>query len=338
MRYNGGEITIGRHDLPEERSWMSGHRKIAGDNIIVEEAGAGRRIDSFLAEKTGITRSQIQKLFEKGTVSVNNAPVSQHYRVKVSDRVCFEIPPEETGRLLPEPLPIEILYRDGDVIVVNKPPGMVVYPAAGHGSGTLMNALSYHCGALTAPGGPLRPGVVHRLDKDTSGVMVVAASGRAYYHLVEQFRSRTMTRRYLALVSGDMKKDTGEIDLPIGRSGSDRKKMSTRTRRGKEAVTRWKVVERFGCATLLEVRLGTGRTHQIRVHLSSLGHPVLGDRTYGRKIELEVRKRKVFFPRQMLHAELLGFEHPASGEFREFSSPLPEDMEAAIRDLKLLSS
>jgi 23S rRNA pseudouridine1911/1915/1917 synthase len=180
--------------------------------------------------------------------------------------------------------------------------------------------------------------VVHRLDKDTSGVMVVAASNRAYYHLVEQFRSRTIKRRYLALVSGDTKKDTGEIDLPIGRSGSDRKKMSTRTRRGKEAVTRWKVVERFGCATLLEVRLGTGRTHQIRVHLSSLGHPVLGDRTYGRKIELEVRKRKVFFPRQMLHAELLGFEHPASGEFREFSSPLPEDMETAIRDLKLLSS
>jgi len=302
--------------------------------IVVEELEAGRRIDTFLAEKTGITRSQIRKLIEKGDVLVSNGPVNPNYRVKASDRVCFDVPAEETERLVPESLPVKILYKDADVVVVNKPPGMVVYPAAGHGHGTLMNALAYHYRKLASIGGPLRPGVVHRLDKDTSGVMVVAADDKAYYDLVEQFRRRTIKRKYITLVYGNLKGDSGEIDRPIGRSESDRKKMSTRVRKGKEAVTKWKVLERFGIATLLEVRLGTGRTHQIRVHFSSVGYPVLGDRTYGRKTELEIRKRKVSFPRQMLHAEMLGFRHPASGEYMEFSSPLPEDMKTAIRELK----
>ena len=211
---------------------------------------------------------------------------------------------------------------------------MVVYPAAGHAHGTLMNALSYHCKKLATVGGPLRPGVVHRLDKDTSGVMVIALNDKAYYNLIEQFKHRTINRRYIALVYGNLREDEGEIALRIGRSESDRKKMSTRVRKGKEAVTRWKVLKRFGNATLVEVRLGTGRTHQIRVHFASIGHPVLGDRTYGKKVEIEAKTRKIIlFPRQMLHAELLGFTHPATGEYLEFSSPVPEDMAERINDL-----
>jgi 23S rRNA pseudouridine1911/1915/1917 synthase len=302
--------------------------------VTVQESEAGKRIDTFLARKTGITRSQIQRLMEKGDVLVNGSAAGQNDRVKADDRISLEVSAEETGELTPEPIPLEIFFSDKYVVVVNKPPGMVVYPAAGHAQGTLLNALAHHCRTLATVGAPLRPGVVHRLDKDTSGVMVVATEDSAYYDLVEQFRRRTIKRKYVAVVYGNMNADTGEIALPIGRSESDRKKMSTRVRRGKEAVTRWKVLERFGIATLLEVRLGTGRTHQIRVHLSSLGHPVLGDRTYGRKTEVEIGKKKVPVPRQMLHAEVLGFHHPASGEYMEFSAPLPDDMKTVIKELK----
>jgi 23S rRNA pseudouridine1911/1915/1917 synthase len=309
-------------------------QRMSGSNIIVDASEAGRRIDTFLAEKTGITRSQIQKLIGAGDVLVNSVRVNRNYKVRAEDCIIISRPEQETGRLVPEEIPIEVLYEDECVVVVNKPPGMVVYPAAGHGHGTLLNALAHHCGKLAAVGGPLRPGVVHRLDRDTSGVIVVAVDDEAYYDLAGQFRQRTIKRKYVALVFGNIRTDTGEIALPIGRSESDRKKMSTRVRRGKEAVTRWKVLERFGPATLLEVRLGTGRTHQIRVHFSSIGHPVLGDKTYGRKTEIESGKRKILFPRQMLHAEVLGFKHPATGEYMEFSSLLPEDMETAIRELK----
>ncbi len=304
--------------------------------ITVDISEAGKRIDTFLAEKTGITRSQIQKIMEKGDVLVNAVAVSRDYRIKRDDRIEVIMPPEEKERLIPEPIPLEILYRDKHLVVVNKPAGMVVYPAAGHGQGTLMNALAYHLGTLSGVGGPLRPGVVHRLDRDTSGVMVVALDDVAYYDLAEQFRQRTIKRKYLAIIYGDMKNDIGEIALPIGRSRSDRKKMSTRVGGGKDAVTRWKVLERFLLAALVEVRLGTGRTHQIRVHFSSMGHPVLGDKTYGRKTEVEVKKKRISFPRQMLHAEMLGFTHPVSGEYMEFSSPLPEDMKRALDELSEL--
>ena len=306
-----------------------------GERITVQESEAGRRIDTFLAERTGITRSQIRKLLERSGVLLNGRAAGRNYRVRAGDRIAFQAPREEAGELTPEPIPLEIVHRDGYVVVVNKPAGMVVYPAAGHQHGTVMNALAHYCPVLASVGAPLRPGVVHRLDKDTSGVMVVATEDAAYYDLVEQFRGRTIKRRYVALVYGNMNTDTGEIVLPIGRSESDRKKMSTRVRRGKEAVTRWRVLERFGGATLLEVRLGTGRTHQIRVHLSSIGHPVLGDKTYGRKTELEIGKKRIAVPRQMLHAEILGFRHPATGEYMEFSSPLPEDMKGV---LELLSA
>ncbi len=302
--------------------------------IAIRSSDVGERIDVFLARETGITRSQIQKRIEKGDILVNEKPVAPNYRVKIKDTIAVDMKEEKEEGLWPEPLPVDILYEDEHLVVVNKPAGMIVYPAAGHRSGTLMNALSYHYRRLAAPGGPLRPGIVHRLDKDTSGVMVVALNYKSYYGLVEQFKQRTINRRYVALVYGNLKGDEGEISLKIGRSESDRKKMSTRVRKGKEAVTRWKVLQRLGMATLVDVRLGTGRTHQIRVHFSSIGHPVLGDRSYGKKVEIVIRSgKKIVFPRQMLHAGLLGFIHPATGEYLEFSTPVPDDMASRIREL-----
>jgi 23S rRNA pseudouridine1911/1915/1917 synthase len=211
---------------------------------------------------------------------------------------------------------------------------MVIYPAAGHSSGTLLNALAYHSNKLASIGGPLRPGVVHRLDKDTSGVMVVALADSAYYSLVEQFKQRSINRKYKALIYGTLKNVSGEIVLKIGRSESDRKKMSTKVRKGKEAVTTWRVIESLTDATLIEAKLMTGRTHQIRVHFASIGHPVLGDKTYGKKTYIERRDRKILFPRQMLHAELLGFTHPETGEYMEFRTETPPDMTEKIALLK----
>jgi 23S rRNA pseudouridine1911/1915/1917 synthase len=303
--------------------------------ISVRVQEANERLDIFLAGETGITRSQIQKLIEEGNVFVNDKPVNQNYRIRTNDLISLSIPEKQVEGLIPENIPVDIFYRDEHIVVVNKPAGMVVYPAAGHSQGTLMNALAYHCGKLSAVGGPLRPGVVHRLDKDTSGLMVVALDDMAYYNLAEQFKQRKINRRYLALIYGNLKEDSGEIALKIGRSESDRKKMSTSVRRGKEAVTRWKVLKRFNHAALIEAKLGTGRTHQIRVHFASIGHPVLGDKTYGKKTEIDAKaNKKIFFPRQMLHAERLGFIHPITGKHLEFSSPLPEDMAEKIEELE----
>ncbi|OGW38490.1 MAG: hypothetical protein A2Y97_00440 [Nitrospirae bacterium RBG_13_39_12] len=305
-------------------------------NILVQTSEAGERLDTFLAKKTCITRSQIQKLISKGNILVNRNDASQNYWIKTKDLISLNIPDKETESLLPEQILIDILYRDKYLVVVNKPAGIVVYPAAGHYHGTLMNALIYHCSKLATVGGPLRPGVVHRLDKDTSGVMVIALNDDAYYNLIEQFRQRTINRKYIALIYGNLKENDGDIVSKIGRSESDRKKMSTHVRKGKEAFTSWKVLKRFGNATLVEVRLRTGRTHQIRVHFASVGHPVLGDRVYGKKVSIELKTKKIIlFPRQMLHAELLGFSHPATGEYLEFRSPLPEDMTEKIKTFLL---
>ena len=295
---------------------------------------AGERIDTFLARKTEISRSQIQRFILKKNVLVNEKQISQHFKIRTGDIIFITFPDDHEEILIPEALELSILYRDHHVVVVDKPPGMVVYPAAGHRSGTLMNALSYHSEKLATVGMPLRPGVVHRLDKETSGVMIVAVDDAAYYDLVEQFRQRTIIRSYTALIYGTMKGEKGEIISKIGRSLSDRKKMSTRVRRGKEAITRWKVLQKYNAATMVEVKLSTGRTHQIRVHFAAEGHPVLGDRTYGRIKEIRVQRRNIYFPRQMLHATLLGFIHPSTGTYMEFSSPLPADMQAAVKELQ----
>jgi 23S rRNA pseudouridine1911/1915/1917 synthase len=301
--------------------------------LEVTPDGAAKRLDIFVSEGAGITRSQALKLIKSGDILVNGRAENQNYRMKTRDMVEITLVPREDTELVAQDLPLKVLYMDAYVAVVDKPAGMVVYPAAGHSGGTLMNALARLAPGLASIGGALRPGVVHRLDKDTSGVMVVALEDSAYYNLVEQFRDRTISRKYCALVSGSLKEDAGEIKLSIGRSDSDRKKMSTRTRRGKKALTSWKVLRRFDSATMIEARLGTGRTHQIRVHFAAIGHPVLGDTTYGKKTFVESRTGKIAFPRQMLHAELLGFTHPATGEFMEFASTLPDDMKECIDKL-----
>ncbi len=304
--------------------------------FIVTPSEAGQRIDVFLSIKTGITRSQIQKAIDRGDVSVNGKITENKYKLRPSDVILINIVEKKTEGLIPQNIPIEILFKDEHIIVVNKPAGMVVYPAAGHEDGTLMNAITYHCGKIFAPGAPLRPGVVHRLDKDTSGVMVIALDDISYYNLVEQFRERTINRKYIAIVHGIMNEDSGEIIKKIGRSESDRKKMSTNVKRGKEALTKWKVIKRLSCATMIEAKLGTGRTHQIRVHFASIGHPVLGDKIYGKKSEIQLKAgKKMFFPRQMLHAGMLGFIHPFTGEYMEFKSPLPDDMKKIIKELEI---
>ena len=295
--------------------------------------GQSKRLDVLAAERAGITRSQAQKLIKDGCILVNGKPEIARYKVKTSDTIDVILPRQSDRVLVPENLPLTTLFIDEYIAVVDKPAGMVVYPAAGHSGGTLMNALAYHSRKLASIGGELRPGVVHRLDKETSGAMIVALEDSAYYNLVEQFRKRIIHRKYIALVSGFLKDDSGEITLTIGRSDSDRKKMSTRTKKGKEAVTRWKVLKRLNKATLIEARLGTGRTHQIRVHFAAIGHPVLGDSTYGRKTEVEIKGGKILIPRQMLHAETIGFEHPHTRQFLEFSSPVPDDMLECIEKL-----
>ncbi len=309
-----------------------------GTIINVLQPDVSKRLDIFVSEKAGITRSQVQKLIKERHILVNNRAENPNYKVKANDAITIHRPEEESGILIPEQIPVKILYIDEHLVVVDKPAGMVVYPAAGHDKGTLLNALAYRCKKLASIGGPLRPGVVHRLDKDTSGIMVVALDDKTYYGLTEQFKGRNINRKYIALVYGNIKEDSGKIAMEIGRSASDRKKMSTKTRRGKEAVTKWKVINRFGAATLIEAKLGTGRTHQIRVHFAAVGHPVLGDSTYGKKVDIEIKtdgnKKKIVFPRQMLHAEILGFNHPITKEYIEFSSPLPEDMEECIKELE----
>jgi 23S rRNA pseudouridine1911/1915/1917 synthase len=294
----------------------------------------GQRIDVYLSSRTSLSRSSVQELISSGAVAVNGTAVKPSYRVRMEDRIQVIFPERETTTLVAEPLPIEVIYRDEDLIVVNKPPGMVMYPAAGHSGGTLMNAIARHTDRLATVGAPVRPGVVHRIDKDTSGLVVVALSDEAYYGLVSQFKERTIERRYIALVYGSMKEDRGEIELKIGRSTLHRKKMSTRVKRGKPARTAWRVLERYSMATMIAAKLATGRTHQIRVHFSALGHPVLGDRDYGKKTSLRLNNMVLKIPRQMLHAERLGFSHPVTGKWLEFRVPLPEDMMEIVRALR----
>ncbi|MCE5194520.1 MAG: RluA family pseudouridine synthase [Nitrospiraceae bacterium] len=303
--------------------------------INIKNQDSGKRIDIAAAETTGISRSKIQRLIKDKAVSVNSRPVVSNYRLQTGDIVSINIPEEKETTLVPEDLPIKIIHKDDYVVVCDKPPGMVVYPAPGHNSGTLMNAVLFHCKKLANIGCPLRPGVVHRLDKDTSGVMVIALNDRAYYSLAEQFKNRTIEKIYIALVYGNIKGEQGEINLSIGRSESDRKKMSTRARKWKEALTSWKVLERFGNAALVEATIKTGRTHQIRVHFASIGHPVLGDSTYGKKLEIDIPdKGKIVFSRQMLHAAILRFKHPFTSEILSFQSDIPEDMNSCIEKLR----
>jgi len=317
---------------------------------VIAAAHAGMRLDLFLARDFperggGWTRSAIQKMIADGWITLNGRKTKPGSRLKRGDRVEVRLLPPKDTALLPEPLPLAILYEDADCIVLNKAPGMVVHPAAGWKNGTLVNALLHHCPNLPGIGGERRPGIVHRLDKDTSGVMVVAKNGKAFQDLAAQFKDRRVGKEYLALVWGRMAKEKGVIDRSIGRHRSDRKRMSSvrAGSRARAALTEWRVEEffparasgSFSAVTLLRLKPRSGRTHQLRVHLADEGHPVVGDPVYGLKrgkIEADPALRD--FPRQALHAERLEFAHPQSGALMRFRAPLPADMDGLLRRLK----
>ena len=289
--------------------------------LNVDEAADGVRIDKFLSDTlTEYSRSFIQKIIKDELVLANDKHVKSNYKVAAGDVLNITVPECKTPEIEPENIPLDIIYEDDDIIVVNKPKGMVVHPAAGHYSGTLVNAVLYHCrGNLSGINGVLRPGIVHRIDKDTTGSVIVCKNDAAHQALAVQFADHTITRRYRAIVHGVLTDDEGIIDAPIGRDNADRKKMAVNQVNGKRAVTHYTVLERFERFTYIECRLETGRTHQIRVHMASIGHPLLGDSVYGPK--------KCPFPKlegQTLHAMILGFVHPRTGEYIETSAPLPE--------------
>ena len=291
----------------------------------VKEEESGQRIDRYLSRKSCFpSRAYLQKLIKAEQVRVNGLPVKASYKLENADEIEVDYEEPQPLKVQAQPIPLEILYEDGDLIVINKPRGMVVHPAAGNYHGTLVNALLAHCRDLSGIGGVIRPGIVHRLDKDTSGVLVAAKNDLAHLSLAKQLKDHTMTRRYLALVHGKFRENAGKIDAPIGRHPVQRKKMAV-VARGKPAVTHYRVLEELGPYTLVELQLETGRTHQIRVHMRHIEHPVAGDPVYG-------RGREPFaLDGQALHAAVLGFCHPRTGEYLEFSTAMPETMAAAVQ-------
>lgn len=292
------------------------------NKVLQAEEFVGDRIDKFLSCRLEeVSRSYIQKLIKEGHVSVNGKSVKANYKLGAGDEISVEIPEAKEPDILPEDIPLDILYEDQDILVVNKPKGMVVHPAAGHYSGTLVNALMYHCkDSLSGINGVMRPGIVHRIDMDTTGSLLVCKNDEAHRILAEQLKEHTIRREYHAIVYGNIKEDTGTVDAPIGRHPTDRKKMSINHKNGKQAVTHYEVLERFGNFTYIRCRLETGRTHQIRVHMASLHHPLLGDEVYGPSSRPPFPGLKG----QVLHAKILGIYHPATGEYMEFDAPLPQ--------------
>jgi len=306
-------------------------------DIIIDKDTPKTRLDVFLSKNISLSRSQVEKLIKNGNVKLNNQAARPGYRIKADDRILVKVPQAQEIKAVPEAIPLNIVYEDKDIIVINKPRGIVVHPAAGNIKGTLVNALLYHCRDLSGIGGYIRPGVVHRLDKDTSGLLVFAKNDEAHVNLSRQIKDRSVKKIYLALVYGEVKNDSGMIDVPIGRHPVHRKRMAAITSanlKSREALTYYKVVERYpakgGSAsggkgyTLLELDLKTGRTHQIRVHLSYIKHPIVGDRTYSKK------KDEFGTSGQLLHARLLGLNHPITGKYLEFNAEMPEDMKKVL--------
>lgn len=295
----------------------------------ISEIQAGERIDKFLSgELEDLSRSYIQKLLKEGMVTVDEKPLKANYKLRRKDTVIIRIPSASEPDILPEEIPLDILYEDEDVLVVNKPKGMVVHPGAGHYSGTLVNALLYHCrGKLSGINGVLRPGIVHRIDRDTTGSLLVCKNDIAHRSIADQLKAHSITRKYLAIIHGIPRENEGIINAPIGRHPVDRKKMSINYKNGKEAVTHYRVLERFRAFSYVECQLETGRTHQIRVHMSSNHYPLLGDSVYG------PGDAEFHLQGQCLHAMVLGFVHPITGEYLEFSAPLPEYFENLLKKL-----
>ncbi len=296
------------------------------------EGESGLRIDRYLSGRMEeLSRSYLQKLLKDGGVSVNGTPVKSNYKVSSGDRITLSVPEAVEPDIEAEPMELSVLYEDSDILLVNKPKGMVVHPAAGHYTGTLVNGLMYHCrGELSGINGVMRPGIVHRIDMDTTGVLIVCKNDRAHNAVADQLKVHSITRKYYAVVHGVLKDDEGTVHAPIGRHPADRKKMSINEKNGKDAVTHYRVLRRFRRFTYVECQLETGRTHQIRVHMASIGHPLLGDQVYG--------PAKCPFPGlqgQTLHAGVLGIIHPTTGKYMEFHAPLPEYFEMLLKKLEL---
>lgn len=298
--------------------------------FTIETDDVNKRVDVFLNEEMeDVSRSALQKNIEKGNITVNGEKISKNYKLRLGDIVEAELPPPENIDIVPEDIPLDIMYEDDDLIVINKPQNMVVHPAPGHYTGTLVNALMFHCGDnLSGINGVLRPGIVHRIDKDTSGVLVIAKSDLAHKGLSEQLAEHSMKRVYNAIVYNSFSEESGTVDRNIDRSKNDRKKMAVVMQGGRNAVTHYKVIEKLGKYTWVELQLETGRTHQIRVHMSYICHPLLGDPVYGPK------KCPFNLNGQVLHAKVLGFIHPRTGEYMEFNSELPDYFSSLIERLK----
>lgn len=296
------------------------------NEIIITAAEPASRLDKFISDNSDISRSYASKLIEDGFVTLNEKPVTKKTKISSGDEVIITLPQPQELEAKPENIPVDIVYEDDCVIVVNKPQGMVVHPAPGNMTGTLVNGLLYHC-SLSSINGTVRPGIVHRIDKDTSGLLIVAKTNAAHEALSEQLKERKALRKYWCIVNGNIKEDEGTIDKPIGRHPTDRKRMAV-IEGGRDAVTQFRVLERFGTHTLVECTLKTGRTHQIRVHMASIGHSIANDPVYGIKKERERAKG------QILHAKTIGFIHPKTGELMEFTSELPDYFNAVLNRLR----
>lgn len=297
------------------------------ETVTAEAEDAGTRADVFLAAKLGVSRSNMQKLLEDGRVKRGEKIIKANYKVRAGEMFVVDIPEPEPIEAVPENIPLDIIYEDDDVVVLNKARGMVVHPAPGNYTGTLVNALLYHCSNLSGINSAIRPGIVHRLDKDTSGIMIVAKNDAAHISLSQQIQSKTAARTYLAVVRGNIKTDSGTIETQIARDKTDRKKMAVVKEGGRDAITDYEVLERFGKYTLVRCKLRTGRTHQIRVHMEYLGYPLVGDPKYS------PMKTPFGIKGQALHSHTLEFTHPRTGERMKFEAPLPEDMHKIITRL-----
>ncbi len=316
-------------------------QKITKISFEINREDSGQRLDVFLAQtETGLSRSQVKNIVEEGDVLVNGLAPKVSQKLKAGDIIELTLKPAKEAAAVAQNIPLDIVYEDEAIIVVNKPAGMVVHPALGNPDNTLVNALLFHCKNLSGIGGVIRPGIVHRLDKGTSGLIVAAKTDETHRSLSAQFENHEVHKTYQTLVWGDVKGNAGEIFLPVGRHASDRKKMSTKSKRGKDALTLWKVRERYGIITLLDVEIKTGRTHQIRVHLSSRGYGVIGDSVYGGSGQMrdiknaEVKSALKRLNRQALHAAKLSFLHPVTGQRVIFAVEMPDDLQELCRALR----